>query len=135
MITSPREDYAVYHAATLADVRRARGFAGEGRQQCDRLLAGAESVDKPNSAWVKAYVHGVRARCLMDLGEPAGAVREFEEALRWADAWGDPSSHIRVGVLRSGIAAYQAMGRMDDAAAWRMKLPAGEADEGLVGTP
>lgn len=119
----------MYHSATLAEVRRARGFAGEGRDICDRLLASAESVEKPNSAWVKAYVHGVRARCLADLGEPDGAIKAFEEALRWADAWGDPSSAIRVSVLRSGIATYESLGRKDEAAGWRRKLPAGEPDE------
>jgi tetratricopeptide (TPR) repeat protein len=121
-ITSPTEDYAVYHGATLADARRARGSPEEGLRQCDRLLD-LIGPTPGNSPWLLAYLRGVRGRCLMDLGRPDEAESALRAALADADRWDDPVSAIRVGVLRAGVRLLTTMGKTEEAEAWRKKIP------------
>jgi hypothetical protein len=68
---------------------------------CESLLAGADSPDRPNSPWVRAYLHGVMGRCLADVGQTERAIRQLEVALDLAEAWG-----IRRVIFASACCAW-----------------------------
>jgi tetratricopeptide (TPR) repeat protein len=123
-LTAPAEDYAVYHAATLADARRARGSPAEGLSQCERLVAITGGPETANAGWAAGYLRGVQGRCLTDLGRFDDAAAAFDLALKNADRWGDPASAIRVTVIRSAVAMCDKAGRAEAAAKWRAMLPA-----------
>jgi non-specific serine/threonine protein kinase/serine/threonine-protein kinase len=121
-ITSPTEDYAVYHGATYADARRALGDPEDGLRQCTRLLD-LVGTDPHNARWALAYVRGVQARCLTDLNRYQEAEVAVKQALADADSWGDPASAIRIGVIRSGARLYERWGNADESSRWKGMLP------------
>lgn len=122
-VTSPTEDYAVYHGATYADALRVRGRPEEGLRTSERLLDLIGPGAPRTAAWTLAYLRGVQAQCLADLGRSTEAREAFIRALADADGWPDPVNPIRLGIIRAGIRYFERSGDGDLAAAWRGRLP------------
>jgi len=128
-ITSEREDYAVYHKATLAAVVRARGRADEALGMSEVLMKQILEPPARNAPWVRAYVAAVHGDCLLDLERLEEAHAALTEAVAQADEWGDPSNPIRVGAIRSMARLHQQLGNAEEAARWNAMLPSAAVTE------
>jgi non-specific serine/threonine protein kinase/serine/threonine-protein kinase len=127
------EDYAVYHATTLAMSDLALGHVEEADAAIQRLYRRAMAHQPPvNAAWALAYLHQALAEVQMSQGKLDLAEGVLIEGLKRIDSWNDPSHPVRVSILWDLAAVCERSGRLESAEAWRGRLPTAMPDSPAV---
>ena len=119
ILTGTHEDYAVYHAITLAAAHGALGDPKFGLS----ILEPVRKDPPVNSPWVLAHYFTVEGDLERMLGRPDRARAALERAWAYIQLDPDPSNLNRLGWYRARLALAESTGETDVAAEMRGKLP------------
>jgi hypothetical protein len=116
----------VLAADTLASVIRVRGRALEALALASKLLDDVRALGIAEPL-VLAALHQTIGECQLDLGERAAAGVSLQESWRLGEDGaayaGDPYHPRRLALITSLARLEDALGRGDEAARWRARLP------------
>jgi eukaryotic-like serine/threonine-protein kinase len=119
MLNGVQEDYAVYHATTLASAHVALG----GARLALEILEARRRNPPQNAPWVLGYLHTVEGEAHTALGDYERAATSLDHARGLVEQNPDPTHLNRLNWLRARAALADARGETELASTLRAALP------------